>query len=246
MTKFLRKLAKKELLIPHIDSYIGKAEFPDLYRFDIHPNKAPDNHFHPSGDCTPCARTLFAKFSGDLAGKSLTFTSHKNFMVGHFWHHWLQDILTTGLGYADESEVECKLKWVSPAGWTVVGAADIGRCYIPGYEVPYLIDFKTMNGRMFAQDVPEYVLSKWTAQVNIYMHLLGELQPWLRAPDQCIMVIIQKDTPHGFKEVVIDYDEILVAGIFAKWDAVWEGLKKDYPPVCDCAPGECPMDHLYA
>lgn len=249
MSKFLKKLAKKEILIPHLDAYIAKGDFPH-YQFDINPHKERDTYFHPSGDCTPCERTLFAKFSGDLAGKGLVASSHKNFMVGHFWHFWLQNILTEGLGFAEERDIERKLLWKSPEGWTVTGAADVAYCDVPGYEKPFLVDFKTMNARQFAEtSIPDYVLKKWTAQVNVYMDLLHQIDvvrsDVMYQPEQCIMIVIQKDTPHAFKEVVIDYDPDLVQEIYWKWDRVWDALENDFPPVCDCAPGKCPVETLY-
>lgn len=244
ISKFLKRLAKKEILVPHIDAYLGRAEFPDLWNFPITPNKTPDTHFHPSGDCTPCERTLFAKFSGELEGKAHTASSHKNFMVGHFWHILLSDILVE-LDFANPKAVEHKLKYTDPVGWTVSGAADVSRCYVPGHAAPFLVDFKTMNARMFAEPPPPYILDKWTAQVNIYMDLLRKLEEPAH-PERCIMVVIQKDTPHNFKEVIIDYDPDLVGDIYDKWDTVWGALEEDVPPKCDCPIGKCPVEALYS
>ncbi len=171
-------------------------------------------------------------------------------MVGHFWHFWLQNILTEGLGFAQEDDVERKLLYTSPEGWTVTGSADISHVFVPGYERPFLVDFKTMNKMQFDQSaIPDYVLKKWRAQVNIYMDMIHQTMPHddptVHHPMQCIMIVICKDTPHNFKEVVIDYDSELVDDIYLKWDRVWDALQNDYPPVCDCEPSKCPVETLY-
>lgn len=247
MSKFLRKLAKKELLTPHLDAYFKKAEFPDKFNFEITPNKEPDNNFHPSGDCTPCERSLFAKFTGESSDRGLTASSHKNFMVGHFWHILLQTIITDELKFSEWGDVERKLKWRGP-NWTVLGSADISHVYLPGHALPFLVDFKTMNKRVFDEDVvPEYILDKWRHQVNIYMDLtryvsVSDDKPY---PKQAIIIVIEKDTPHKFKEVVIDYDRDLCDRVYEKWDVVTKAIQKDFPPRCECPIGKCPVEVLY-
>lgn len=232
MTKFLKNLAKREIIVPYLNAYIGKGGDFDI---KINSFKAKDDHFHPSGDCTPCPRSLYAKFNGDLPARTLDYRSYKTFMVGHFWHAWIQDILvTTGLSKEDDIEIQCGKE---QNGWKAVGFADAI------VEVPkkgrYLLDFKTMNGVDFSsQAVRPFLLEKWTAQVNCYMDWLGL--------DQAIIIGIQKDSPHEFREVSIAKDQLLLDKIYAKWDYVTEALKEGIPPHCDCEnPLKCDAADLY-
>ncbi len=166
-------------------------------------------------------------------------------MVGHFWHILLSDILSA-LDFTGDHCVERKLKYTHPDGWTVAGAADVSHCYVPGHnDAPFLVDFKTMNARMFAEPPPPYVLDKWTHQVNIYMDLLWKANPKMDNPVQTIMVVIQKDTPHNFKEIVIDYDPDLCEAVYEKWSVVWQSLQDDFPPRCECPVGKCPVEGIY-
>lgn len=239
---FLKQLAKKELFVPHIERYLAKAEFPEIWNFPIRPHKEPDKFFHPSGDCTPCERYLFAKFAEPdrLPLSTHNATSHKNFMVGHFWHILMQDIFVA-TNMAEENDVELKLMR-REEDWTAVGSADIGRAYSPGHDASYLIDFKTMNSRGFASGPSDDLLAKWRLQVNCYMDWMQEFGD---PPQQAVMILIQKDSPHAFKEVVIDYEPGIIYPIYNKWSIVHEALQTNEPPQCECAIGRCPVEGLY-
>jgi hypothetical protein len=241
MSKFLKALSKKELFVPHFERFIGQN---DIIVPAIDSYKEKDDHFHPSGDCTPCERYLFAKFSGDLPRQIIDSVSKRNFMVGHFWHGWMQAIAVES-GMADPSTIEEKYKYTAPEGWTVVGSMDISRAYAPGHDEPYLIDFKTMNSRVFTSDPPPSTYDKWVCQMNVYMDLLHRFNPDKNNPVKTVVIGIQKDTPHGFREFIIDYDPQLVERIYDKWSRVWEALGNDSPPECDCPLGKCPAGGLY-
>lgn len=263
MSKFLKSLSQKRILVPHIERYLQKAEFPDEWKLTINPNKTPDQFtptFHPSGDCLGCARILYAKYNGDLPKDEKDATSQKNFAVGNFWHIWLQTILVDELGFATWEDVEKKCVKVSWEGrgwvqvgengkypdptWMTSGSADV-ICNIPGYDEPYLVDFKTMNSRQFAQtnDKLEHIIRKWRYQVMCYMEWLGL--------EQAIVVVIEKDTPHAFREIVIKYDPELLPPVYDKWTEVAFALKYGTVPEYDTCEssghtaGTCPANQIY-
>lgn len=233
---FTKALSTKNVLTPHINSYLERGLFPDEWNLQIRPNKPKDDAFHPSGDCLPCARELYYKHSGQLPERKIDATSHKNFNVGHMWHSWLDTIVVDGLGFAKWEDVEKQCGYAQERWWAT-GLADIAYCDIPGKGV-YLIDWKTMNSRIFGYepDQPQLaaILEKYRYQVNCYMHWTGR--------ERCIIVGIEKDTPHAFREFVYEYDPDLLAPVYNKWDIVAACLRSGIPPDCDC--DDCPVAHL--
>lgn len=225
-SRFTKGIAQKNLLTPHINAYLEKGVFPDEWVLKIKPNKPKDDAFHPSGDCLLCRCALYKKFTvGD--GRKLDSTSHKNFNVGHFWHLWLDAIVVDGLGFATWDDVEKDCAFVAEHWWAK-GSADIGKCSIPG-KGDYLIDWKTMNSRMFAMDAnhPSLapIIEKYRYQVNCYME-------WTHM-ERCIIVGIEKDTPHNFREFVYEYDPDLLLPVYDKWDDVSTALRTGIAPECD-------------
>jgi len=224
LTGFIKNLAKKEILAPHINRYMDKAEFPPKFNIDIRTHKEPDDAFHPSGDCSPCARALYAKFTGIVERQPLTGSNHKAFFVGHFWHEMLQQIICEGLGYCEKSDIEKELRFQDQKWWAR-GFADIARCEVPG-RGSYLIDFKTMNGFHFAKP-PQALIEKWRMQVSCYM-------AWDNRVESAIIIGIQKDAPHNFQEFVIERDDALLEPIYYKWSLVADAIKTGIPPECEC------------
>lgn len=222
MASFIKDLAKKEILVPHINNYLARADFPKTFDIAIPTHKEPDDAFHPSGDCTPCECELYAKFTGTATKQELNATSHKNFFVGHFWHGLLQDILCDRLGFCEKDDIEKELRFQDPKWWAR-GFADIAKCDIPG-KGSYLIDFKTMN--TFSYQKPnEKLLAKWQLQVACYM-------AWDNRVESAIIIGIQKDTPHEFKEFVFQRDDSILEPIYEKWTRVSEAMQKGIPLVC--------------
>ena len=66
---------------------------------------------------------------------------------------------------------------------------------------------------------------KYECQFNIYMDLFDE--------DQAMLLAVNKDTPHDFKEFVFERDQNLIDAIYAKWEFVSLSLEADEPPVPD-------------
>lgn len=222
MANFIKDLAKREILVPHINNYLARADFPEKFDVEIRTSKEPDDAFHPSSDCYPCECELYAKFSGQAEKQELTATSHKNFFVGHFWHGILQDILCDKLEFCDPTDVEKELRW-QDYEWWARGFADIAKCDIPG-KGSYLIDFKTMNSFSYQKPSPD-LLAKWELQVACYM-------AWDNRVESAIIIGIQKDTPHEFKEFVFHRNDDILNPIYEKWTSVAKAIKNNTPMVC--------------
>jgi hypothetical protein len=225
ITKFMRDVVGRKILVPHIDNYFNMGKFPDSFNFSINMNKEPDDDFHPSGDCYPCIGELYRKRMGHHQPHPLTAASQKNFAVGHFWHGLLQTILVEELGFATKDDVEMLLKYKKD-NWAARGSCDIARCYLPTQKDPLLVDFKTMNARYFAMDpLPKDLLDKWTLQVNCYMDWLGDVK-------RAIIVGIKKDSPHEFREIIIDYNPDLLVPVYSKWTEVIDAIQQQRIPKC--------------
>lgn len=224
MNGFIKNLAKKEILVPHINRYMNKADFPPAFDISIRTHKEPDDAFHPSSDCAPCAVALYAARMGLAEKAALTGSNHKAFFVGHFWHEMLQQIICDGLGYCEEDDIEKELRHKS-GNWWARGFADIAKCDVPG-KGSYLIDFKTMNSFHFAKP-PQTLLDKWKLQVSCYM-------AWDDRVESAIIIGIQKDAPHDFQEFVIHRDDAILDPIYYKWSIVTEAIETGIPPECDC------------
>lgn len=218
---FLKTMGKRYKLVPLLDQHIGKGDFEWEFKYEP---KQHDDAWHPSSDCTPSVYELWLQAQGKLPERSFTAQSYKNFMVGHFWHQYLQHILVE-IGCCDKGDLERRgtKAWgtvdplvnpVKPYHW-VTGSADAAPCRLPDRD--YLLDFKTMNARAFAQESPPgWAADKWECQVNIYMDFFD-----LR---KALIVGINKDTPHDFKEFEYHYNEELVKVCYAKWKLVSQCL----------------------
>jgi hypothetical protein len=103
-SKLAKGLAKGYKLVSHLESAIGGDE--RIWSFEYQP-KEHDEAWHPSGDCTPSPLELYNKATGDVTPRKISASLAKTFMVGHFWHQWLQ-FLVVDLGLAEQSAIEVK------------------------------------------------------------------------------------------------------------------------------------------
>ena len=71
----------------------------------------------------------------------------------------------------------------------------------------------------------ENLLAKWRLQVACYM-------AWDNRVESAIIIGIQKDTPHEFKEFVFQRDDSILEPIYEKWTRVSEAIQKDTTVVC--------------
>lgn len=232
-----KNLAKNYKYVTHLDRAIDKGEFAWSADFAA---KAGDDAWHPSGDCTPSMRDLWLKASGQTVERRFSTALRKTFMVGHFWHAYLQHITVEILGFAtwDQVEVRGKREWgeqgerrffgevhdpehsttALPYHWAT-GSADVCPALLPVHG-EYLIDYKTMNANDFRKpDPPEWAVDKWECQLNVYMD-------WFDI-DQAILVGACKDNPHEFKEFIFRRNQDLVDAIYGKWELVSQCIDED-------------------
>ena len=239
----------------HLDQAIGKGDFTWEYQYKP---KQEDNAWHPSGHCTPSTLELYHYAADTLEAASqdeqpvdgsapiqknrkegFTPALYKTFQVGHFWHAYLQK-LCLDLGFCEADAIERKGvrswgepdtisdntgrttgSWPKPFHW-VTGSADIAPCEIPGHG-PYLIDFKTMNGFAFKPNLPPGDTAvKWECQLNVYMDFFDL--------EKALILGINKDSPHDFKEFEFHRNEELINALYAKWELVAECLERGVEP----------------
>ena len=202
--------------------------------------KEVDESWHPSGDCTPSVYELWQGVVGFLLqsqannGATLPVPEqdpsfngmNKTFQIGHFWHQYLQHITLNVLEFCDEGAIEKsgEKRWGDRPFEHTSGSADIAPLVLPnGKEL--LVDFKTMGSYAFKKaDPPDWAIDKWECQMNIYMDLFDL--------DEAIIVGINKDSPHDFKEFTYLKNQPLIDAIYDKWKlvsmCVYEGVE---PPV---------------
>lgn len=234
-TKFLNNLRKNEILVPHLMAWFAHGEFPDEIPLHVHMNKEVDDAFHPSSS-TKCARELYAERLGLVEKQKPLAESQLAFMVGHMWHELLQFIVVEGLGFCDWDQIE-KEHWLhseTEAGnpYSVRGFIDFARVEIPG-KGTYLVDVKTMASRIFSMtELPYDLMQKYTTQVKLYLEMEGL--------DQAIILCVNKDSPHRFKEVIVQRDPDLVDEVIDRWETVTDSVATETPPECSCDdPEQC-------
>lgn len=228
-SKFVRNLANKHKLVPHLDRAIQGGEFEWSYEFPG-PKKG-DTAWHPSGHCTPSVYDLWSIATTEPAERKLPASLLKTFQVGHFWHQYLQFVTVEKLEFAEWGEIECTgaKGWgdygpgggYEPFHW-VKGSADICPVHIPVHG-EYLIDFKTMKSADYKQNgMPRWCADKYECQANIYMDLFNI--------DQAIIVCILKDSPHDMKEFEFVKNQPLIDAIYDKWHIAAECIATEVEP----------------
>lgn len=229
-----------------LDKEIGKGDF--IWRFDYKP-KLEDNAWHPSGHCTPSLLELYnyasnapiveewprGTYPAKITQKPIEPTLGKIFQVGHFWHQYLQEICIRS-GMCDRENVERNGLWgwgdhtldndgqpqsYRPYHW-VTGSADICPLEIPG-NGKYLIDFKTMGSHVYRAIKPNALtVAKWECQLNTYMSFFDI--------EKALIVGINKDSPHDFKEFEFHRNQKLIDALYLKWRLVAECLDEGVAP----------------
>lgn len=235
LNKVVKSLGQKYKLVPLIDMEIGKGDF--VWDFKYEPKRG-DDAWHPSGDCTPSLHDLYRKATLPTEERVIPASLAKTFMVGHFWHAYLQWIVEKRLGLCKPEAIErrgikvwgednawgptpsAKLPTAKPYHWAT-GAGDIAPCSIPGHG-DFAIDFKTMNARMFQSGPPPDYMGKWECQGNIYMDFFDM--------EKIIFVGVCKDSPHDMKEWVFTRNQPLIDAIYLKWKIVSQCLDEGIEP----------------
>lgn len=218
--KFLKNLKKNHKLVPYLEELIADPSMIEEFVFE-YSAKVSDDAFHPSGDCTTSIEDLHHKIMG--TGEVRDWSGmEKTFMVGHFWHAYLQHLLVQGgLASSETIEHNHKMRWGQrPYEWAT-GSADVSSCQIPE-EGDYLVDFKTMSSFQYkSSGVPDWAALKYEAQISVYMDWFGL--------DRALIVAINKDGAHDLKEFEYEANPDMASAIFTKWElagrVAYEGLK---------------------
>lgn len=219
-SNLVRNMARKYKLVTHLEKEIAKGEF--AWNFDF-TEKEHDDAWHPSGDCTPSLHDLYLKASGALERKPFSGSLYKTFMVGHFWHQYLQWVVEKRLEFCGPEDVERQglKRWgedtseigiyARPYHWAR-GMGDLAPCAIPGFG-EYVVDFKTMGSHDFKpMKMPDWCAEKYECQINIYMDFFDL--------EKGLIVAISKDSPHDFKEFEFVRNQPLIDAIYEKWQLV--------------------------
>lgn len=231
-SKFLTNLVNRDKLTPHLDR-AAQEEFEWSYKYE---GKEKDDAWHPSGSCVPPISELYHMATTVEEERKLK-SMQKVFQLGHFWHQYMQQLILR-LGFADESGVERRgirgwghaavntvrdvpgdrIPW-APYHWAR-GSADVAPCVIPSIG-EFVVDFKTMGNHDFKQaGLPSWCADKYEAQINIYMDFFDL--------ERALIITIQKDTPHDFKEYEFVRNQPLIDTVYQKWEAVSHVLDHEY------------------
>lgn len=234
-SKLSRNLGKKYKLAPFLDKAL--MTFDETWDFKYEP-KEGDTGWHPSGHCTPPVSVLYQDVKPEWdAAKDLAegllyevpevikSEQRKSYMTGHYWHQFLQH-LCFKLEFCGLEDIERRgaqiwkgsAKDPHPYHWAT-GSGDIAPCVLP---IPWkgVVDFKTMSAVQFKQaNLPAWAAFKYKCQINIYMDFFDL--------EHGLILCINKDGPHDFKEFEFERDQELIEAIYAKWKFVSECLEND-------------------
>lgn len=223
----LKNLNQGFILVPHINRYQDRGEFPDTWNIEIRNFKGTDSYFHPSGDCYESISNLYLKLTGQVEYKSISHPLRRVFDCGHFWHGYYQEILKH-MGFTDDERIEQTFTYQSEKGWTAKGTLDV-RVDIPK-KGEFIVDMKTVNDTEYDEGIRPETLKKWTAQVNCYMD-------WTGIRNAFILAIRKGGTQqkggkpmHDLKEIAIPYDKDLIEKIYTRWTLVDQCVKRGTPP----------------
>ncbi len=240
-SQFARNLGKKQILVPHLNNWFANGKFPDHIPLGVNMNKEEDDAFHPSSSLS-CLRVLQAKLDDLLPKRENTMESNKTFFFGHYIHSLIQWVCVEELKFCtwEDVEVDCDFHLETPKGnpYRVRGFPDIERCIVPNHE-PVLVDIKTVNAHVYGLAyLPDRLQEHYTAQVNLYLNFAGL--------NKGILLMVEKDHPHRFKEIEIDRDDDLVAKIVGRWESVVDARAEGRISPCTCEkPVNCPAKGLY-
>jgi len=139
------------------------------------------------------------------------------------WHNYLEAILVD-MGFVRQDHVELytqhKVKH-ERGDFTAAGTGDCVDVSIPGHG-QWLVDIKTMNKKQFEQGPEEYMFRKWEAQVNCYGDWFGL--------DKMMILAVCKDSPHEFREYIIQKKPQVLEDIYDRWAYVAQCLRDGIEP----------------
>lgn len=239
-SKLVKNLAQGNILAPFLDRAL--ESFDEPWTFD-YTEKEKDDAWHPSGDCTPSVTWLYEKAAGLSEPEKITGSLRKSFMVGHYWHQMIQHVILHKLEFCEPEAIERRgsRRWDIPGRFLrgdeqrdmnvkrqpyhwATGQGDIAPLITPRWRG--VVDIKTMSSHQFKQGkLPDWAISKYTAQLNIYMDFFDE--------ERGMILAVNKDAPHDFKEFMFARDQNLIDAIYSKWKFVSGCLDNDVVPTSE-------------
>jgi hypothetical protein len=206
------------ILAPHIDIFLeDNPSFSPTIK--VGGEKIDDGHFHPSGHALLTQEALYKDRLYPVR-KPVSAAEKKTFDCGHMWHAYIQAALVE-MGFVTEEDVEHHYLWDIPGydgPMKISGTIDLENVKIPG-KGSWLVDIKTASGSTFNRIEEMSLFEKYRAQVNLYGDLSG--------CKNMLILVIRKDSPHLFKEIQIQRDTDLLAGIYSRWGSVAEKIDAD-------------------
>lgn len=258
---FTQNLANGRLVVPYLESY---DDLDRDWSFEYTP-KVHDDAWHPSGDCVPSVSSLYEKATGQTEREKLSPGTQRNFMVGHFWHALIQDILLR-LEFCTPEDIERPGKKVwswsdnpafargdavtesmqeysgiprrvpSPYHWAK-GSGDVAPLVLPTWRGVF--DIKTMAGSMWKQSWKSGLLP--SAFADKYECQVNVYMDFFDE-EKALILGVNKDAPHGFVEFEFERNQDLIDTIYAKWEYVSFCLDEGIEPDKDAdAAFELPM-----
>lgn len=217
--KLLKDLKRNNKLVPHINWYQDKQEFPPAWTIEIQNTKEPDPYFHPSSDCFTNPVQLYYEKLGTVPKEPILHPLRRVFDCGHFWHGYYQNILID-MGFITKENVEKQFtKQLSYDGTDFIGRGtlDLLDVTIPGLTTKYIVDIKTMNDKEFDEGPSDRTFQKWEAQVNLYMDWTGNHSAFILAVRKGGTKNSNGRPQHDLEEFTIQYKPELIAEIYSRW-----------------------------
>jgi hypothetical protein len=217
LDRTLSTISRGELITPYIEQAVMTADWPPEYPVKVYnKERVWDGYFHPSSDPYAGEILLYCKFNPELQkgllpehiSPSLAMT----FQVGSALHAIIQSMLIH-LGFTTEEEVE--VSYVNEERHTS-GTTDIRKLTLPnGREV--MVDIKTCS------KLPTSVRANYKTQLRIYQDNVPD------APDEMVILYIEKAHPHGIRDFIVEKDPDELNMIYAKWNRVLEAVEFNDP-----------------
>lgn len=226
----LKRYNEGMILVPLINKYQDKGDFPPKWNIEIRNFKKGDKFFHPSGDCYESIENLYLKLMGQLEIKPVNHPLRRVFDCGHFWHGYYQEIIKH-MGLTTDADIEKTLTFNHPDGWTAKGTLDL-IAQIPKHG-EFIVDLKTVNDTEYDTGIRPETLKKWTAQVSMYMHWTDIRRAFILAVRKGGTTTTNKKPMHDLKEIAIPYDQAIVDKIYSRWSLVWKCVQRGIPPTPD-------------
>jgi hypothetical protein len=211
------------ILVPHLEAYQRAGKFPEKWMIEINNYKTKDDLYHPSSHCFMPPIELWRYRKGQGGSFPISPALRRTFDVGHMWHGYIQEMLID-MRFVEKENVERPIiKEISGAYGNAgaKGTVDLMNVEIPSAGT-WLVDIKTMRKDEFESGANPFTFKKWEAQVSIYMD-------WLNL-DKAMILSVCKDSPHGFREYIVNKNEALVQEIYDRWTYVEYCLREGLVP----------------